>query len=251
MAADIVDFSNGAPEAIRSRLALALDVDDVVEARRLAHLLRPWFGVAKVGLELFSAAGPEAIEAMIEDGFAVFADLKLLDIPTTVNKAARVMGSLGVSYLTVHTRAGVDHLRAGVEGVTDGASAAGLPAPICLGITVLTSEQADLAVLEQRVGIVLEAGCGGLVCSASDLATVRSLASDVVTVRSLAPEVVTVVPGIRPVGVSVDDQARPATPASAIASGADVLVIGRAVTHAADPIQAAISIAAEVADAIG
>ena len=241
MAADIVDFSNGAPEAIRSRLALALDVDDVVEARRLAHLLRPWFGVVKVGLELFSAAGPEAIEAMIEDGFAVFADLKLLDIPTTVNKAARVMGSLGVSYLTVHTRAGVDHLRAGVEGVAAGASAAGLPSPICLGITVLTSEQADLAALEQRVGIVLEAGCGGLVCAASDLAIVRSQ----------APDVVTVVPGIRPAGVSVDDQARPATPASAIASGANVLVIGRAVTHAEDPIQAAISIAAEVAAAIG
>jgi orotidine-5'-phosphate decarboxylase len=241
MAAETVDFSNGAPEAIRSRLALALDVDDVVEARRLAHLLRPWFGVAKVGLELFSAAGPEAIEAMSEDGFAVFADLKLLDIPTTVNKAARVMGSLGVSYLTVHTRAGVDHLRAGVEGVAAGASAAGLPAPICLGITVLTSEQADLASLEQRVGIVLEAGCGGLVCAASDLAIVRSL----------APDVVTVVPGIRPAGVSADDQARPATPSSAIASGADVLVIGRAVTHAEDPIKAAISIAAEVAAAIG
>ncbi|CAB4346781.1 unannotated protein [freshwater metagenome] len=241
MAAETVDFSNGAPEAIRSRLALALDVDDVVEARRLAHLLRPWFGVAKVGLELFSAAGPEAIEAMIEDGFAVFADLKLLDIPTTVNKAARVMGSLGVSYLTVHTRAGVDHLRAGVEGVAAGASAAGLSAPICLGITVLTSEQADLSALEQRIGIVLEAGCGGLVCAASDLAIVRSQ----------APDVVTVVPGIRPAGVSADDQARPATPASAIASGADVLVIGRAVTHAEDPVQAAISIAAEVAAAIG
>ncbi|MEI7622135.1 MAG: orotidine-5'-phosphate decarboxylase [Actinomycetes bacterium] len=241
MAAELVDLSSGAPEAIRSRLALALDVDDIVEARRLARMLQPWFGVAKVGLELFSAAGPEAIEAMQADGFAVFADLKLLDIPTTVNKAARVMGSLGVSYLTVHTRAGVDHLRAGVEGVADGASAAGLPTPTCLGITVLTSEQADLIALEQRVRIVLDAQCGGLVCSASDLATVRSV----------APDVVTVVPGIRPAGVGVDDQARPATPSSAIGAGADVLVIGRAVTHADDPVAAAIAIATEVSNAIG
>ena len=241
MPADKSDFSDGAPEAIRSRLALALDVDDIVTARRMARALQPWFGVAKVGLELFSAAGPEAVEAMIGDGFEVFADLKLLDIPTTVNKAARVMGSLGVSYLTVHTRAGVEHLRAGVEGVAEGASAAGLPAPTCLGITVLTSEQADLVALEQRVGFVLDAGCGGLVCSASDLSTVRAI----------APNVVTVVPGIRPAGVGVDDQARPATPTSAIASGADVLVIGRAVTHAEDPISAAISIAAEVASALG
>ena len=238
---ETAEFADGAPEAIRRRLALALDVDDVVTARRLAHQLKPWFGVAKVGLELFSAAGPEAIEAMIDDDFAVFADLKLLDIPTTVNKAARVMGSLGVSYLTVHTRAGVDHLRAGVEGVAAGAEAAGLPAPTCLGITVLTSEQADLIALEQRVRIVLDANCGGLVCSASDLATVRAI----------APNVVTVVPGIRPQGVGVDDQARPATPTSAMQAGADVLVIGRAVTHADDPIAAAISIAIEVAAARG
>jgi orotidine-5'-phosphate decarboxylase len=240
MPVDGFDFSGGAPEEIRSRLALALDVDDIVTARRIAHALKPWFGVAKVGLELFSAAGPEAIEAMIGDGFAVFADLKLLDIPTTVNKAARVMGSLGVSYVTVHTRAGIDHLRAGVEGVAEGASAAGLPAPTCLGITVLTSEQADLVALEQRVGIVLDAQCGGLVCSASDLATVRAL----------APTVVTVVPGIRPAGVGVNDQARPATPSEAVVSGADVLVIGRAVTHADDPVAAAISIAEEVAAAL-
>jgi hypothetical protein len=88
------DFTEGAPEDVRSRLALALDVDDIVEAQRLARVLQPWFGVAKVGLELFSAAGPEVIETMIDDGFAVFADLKLLDIPTTIRKAARVMGSL-------------------------------------------------------------------------------------------------------------------------------------------------------------
>lgn len=237
MTVDAGAFADGAPEAIRSRLALALDVDDIVEARRLAHALRPWFGIAKVGLELFSAAGPEAIEAMIDDGFEVFADLKLLDIPTTVNKAARVMGSLGATYLTVHARAGADHLLAGVEGLAMGAAAAGLPEPTCLAITVLTSEQADPGALEQRVGFVLETGCGGLVCAASDLATVRSL----------APDVVTVVPGIRPTGVDADDQARPATPTSAIDAGASVLVIGRAVTHAEDPAAAAAAIAAEVA----
>lgn len=230
------EFTDGAPEAIRSRLALALDVDDVVEARRLARTLRPWFGVVKVGLELYTAAGPEVVEAMIDDGFAVFVDLKLLDIPTTVNKAARVVGSLGASYLTVHTRAGIDHLRAGVEGLAAGAAAAGLAAPTCLGITVLTSEPADPVALEQRVGFVLEAGCGGLVCAASDLALVRTL----------APDVVTVVPGIRPAGVAVDDQARPATPASAVSAGADLLVIGRAVTRADDPAMAAAAIAADV-----
>lgn len=233
-------FVDGAPDELRSRLALALDVDDIVEARRVARLLRPWFGVAKVGLELYTAAGPEVVEAMIDDGFSVFVDLKLLDIPTTVHKAARVVGSLGASYLTVHTRAGVDHLRAGVEGLAAGAEAAGLPAPTCLGITVLTSEPADPIALDQRVGFVLESGCGGLVCAASDLARVREL----------APDVVTVVPGIRPTGVAADDQARPATPSSAIAAGASVLVIGRAVTHAEDPASAAAAIVAEVADAV-
>lgn len=234
------EFADGAPDAIRSRLALALDVDDVVEARRLARALRPWFGVAKVGLELYTAAGPEVVEAMIDDGYAVFVDLKLLDIPTTVNKAARVVGSLGASYLTVHTRAGVDHLRAGVEGFAAGAAAAGLPDPTCLGITVLTSEQADPAALAARVGCVLEAGCAGLVCASSDLAMVRSL----------APEVRTVVPGIRPAGVGADDQARPATPSEAVHAGADLLVIGRAVTHAEDPAAAAAAIAKEVAVAL-
>lgn len=233
------ELTEGAPESIRSRLALALDVDDIVEAQRLARILRPWFGVAKVGLELFSAAGPEAVEAMIDDGFAVFADLKLLDIPTTVRKAARVMGSLGASYLTVHTRAGADHLAAGVDGFTDGAVAAGLPVPTCLGITVLTSEAADPDALRARLDIALAAGCPGVVCAASDLGAVAA--------RS--PELFTVVPGIRPAGVGADDQARPATPGAAISAGAGLLVIGRAVTAAADPRAAAAAIAAEVAAA--
>ena len=233
------EFVDGAPDAIRARLALALDFDDIVEALRVARVMRPWFGVAKVGLELFSAAGPEAIEALIDEGFSVFADLKLLDIPTTVNKAARVMGSLGATYLTVHARAGVDHLAAGVEGFATGATMAGLELPICLGITVLTSEQADPGSLESRVGFAVEAGCGGVVCAASDLGAVRAL----------GPDLLTVVPGIRPAGVGVDDQARPATPQEAVTAGAGLLVIGRAVTHASDPVLAASGIARAVSSA--
>ena len=114
------------PRSVRGRLALALDVDDAVEAARLARQLRPWFGVAKVGLELFSAAGPEVVQSLIDNGYDVFLDLKMADIPTTVNRAARVLGALGVSYLTLHAFAGSAVLRAGVEGLAEGAEKAGL-----------------------------------------------------------------------------------------------------------------------------
>src|SRR5262245_6340826 len=94
------------PEELRQRLALALDVDDLVAANRLAKELRPFFGVAKVGLELFTAVGPDAIGSMLELGYRVFADLKLHDIPNTVEHASRVLGSIGVSYLTMHAHGG-------------------------------------------------------------------------------------------------------------------------------------------------
>ena len=128
------------PPSVRSRLALALDVDDAVVAARLARQLRPWFGVAKVGLELFSAVGPRMVQSLIDDGYDVFADLKMADIPTTVNRAARVMGALGVSYLTLHAFVGPDVLRAGVEGLMEGAEKAGLEPPSALAVTVLTSD---------------------------------------------------------------------------------------------------------------
>ncbi|HET6873511.1 MAG TPA: orotidine 5'-phosphate decarboxylase / HUMPS family protein, partial [Acidimicrobiales bacterium] len=116
-----------APPSLRSRLALALDVDDAVEAQRLARELRGFFGVAKVGLELFSAVGPSVVQMLIDDGYDVFLDLKMADIPTTVRKAACVLGAIGVSYLTMHAFAGPAVLRAGVEGLTEGAERAGLP----------------------------------------------------------------------------------------------------------------------------
>ena len=227
---------------VRDRLALALDVDDAVEALQLARTLKPWFGVAKVGLELFSASGPDVVLRLIDDGFQVFLDLKLHDIPTTVAKAARVTGSLGVTYLTMHATGGPDMLRAGVEGFLAGADAAGLPAPVALGVTILTSDDsAPRHILAKRLMASMEGGCGGVVCAAADLHEVGQL----------APRMVRVVPGIRPESAATHDQARAATPTAAIAGGATVLVIGRAVTNAPDREAAAAAISAEIAAALG
>jgi orotidine-5'-phosphate decarboxylase len=222
----------------RHHLALALDVDDLVVALRLARRLGPWFGVAKVGLELFGAAGPETVSALTIEGYRVFLDLKLHDIPTTVQRAARVLGGLGVAFATVHTQGGEAMLKAAVLGMAEGASAAGAPTPCVLGVTVLTSDpEAAEEVLEARSRLAASAGCGGLVCAASDLAVTRRA----------APGLLTVVPGIRPSGTSTDDQARVATPAAAMAAGADILVIGRAVTAAQDPEAVAAAVLDEVA----
>lgn len=225
------------PDEVRRRLALALDVDDLVEAQRLAAMLRPWFGVAKVGLELFSADGPGAIGALRDLGYQVFLDLKLFDIPNTVNRATRVLGSLGVEYLTVHALGGVDILRAAVEGLHDGAERAGLPTPTALAVTVLTSDDsAPPHIVPNRVRLAVEAGCGGIVLAAEDLQTAREL----------APRLARVVPGIRLPGAPRHDQARSATPQEASANGADLLVVGRAVTAAEDPAAAAATIAAAI-----
>lgn len=229
--------AEGAPDEVRRRLALALDVDDLVPALRLARELSPWFGTMKVGLELYSAAGPEAITTLVDLGVDVFCDIKLHDIPTTVGRAARVVGALGARYLTLHTVGGPAMVRAGVEGLREGAAGAAAPEPVALGVTVLTSEpEASTHLLRQRVATGLDGGCEGLVCAAPDLATVRQL----------APSSVLVTPGIRPEGAPVDDQGRVSTPRDALAGGADLLVIGRPVTHAPDPVAAARALAASL-----
>jgi orotidine-5'-phosphate decarboxylase len=222
---------------LRDRLAVALDVDDLVAALRIARDVRPWFGVAKIGLELFIAAGPEAIGALTQLGYKVFLDLKLDDIPNTVERAARIAGSLGVTYLTVHARGGVDILRAGVHGLTDGAEEAGLSPPVALGVTVLTSDDsAPPHIVPQRVQAAVDAGCAGVVCAASDVAEAKRI----------APDLITVVPGIRPEGADAGDQRRRATPQEAIDAGADLLVIGRPVTRADDRVAAAAALVQSV-----
>ena len=222
---------------VRDRLALALDVDDLVDAMRTARELREWFGIVKVGLELFTSAGPDTVPAFVDDGFKVFLDLKLHDIPTTVEKAARVAGGLGASMLTLHAQGGSVMLRAGVDGLVAGADAGGFPAPTPLAVTILTSDaDAPPHIFPKRVAAAIELGCGGIVCASGDVADAKQL----------APRMVTVVPGIRPGGAETHDQLRSSTPAAAAANGADVLVSGRAVTQAKDRAAAAAAIAAEV-----
>lgn len=217
-----------------------LDVDDMVEAIRLAREMQPWFGVAKVGLELYSAVGPDVVAPLREMGYEVFVDVKLHDIPTQVGRASRVLGAIGATYVTMHAFGGRDMLRAGDEGLREGAAAAGLPEPTSLAVTVLTSDSgAPPHILGKRLTTALEAGCGGLVCAAEDLEEARTL----------APRLTRVVPGIRLAGAATHDQARAATPGEAAAAGADILVIGRTVTQAEDRAAAAQAVADEVASA--
>ncbi len=221
----------------RDHLVLALDLADLDEARSMAHRLAAWFATAKVGYELYAAAGPAAFDAMHEAGLRVFADLKLHDIPTTVGRGARELGRRGVDFLNFHAAGGTDMLRAGVEGLREGAAAGGHATPVALGVTVLTSDT-DTSAFAGRVATAREAGCDGVVCSALEIAEVQ------------AAGLRTMVPGLRRAGMANDDQARVATPAVAAAAGADWMVLGRTVTGAADPELAAAEIATEIAAAV-
>jgi len=227
--------------SVRDRLALALDVEDLPAARALAGRLAPWFGVAKVGLQLFVAEGPSAVRALAADGFSVFLDLKMHDIPTTVGRAARRARAISATYLSVHAAGGEAMVRAAVEGF-GAPGAEGLPerAGGVLAVTVLTSEKdAPESLIADRAELAFACGCAGVVCAASDLAAVRKA----------APQLLAVVPGVRLLGSCADDQARVATPAAAAAAGAGLLVIGRTVSGADDPEDAARRVAAEVASA--
>jgi orotidine-5'-phosphate decarboxylase len=237
-----MDASNATSAMLaRDHLALALDVADLDAALALAELLRPFFSVAKVGLELFVAEGPDVVRAMTGEGFDVFLDLKLYDIPNTVGRAASRAAAIGASYVTVHTAGGEAMVRAAVEGFRS-ASGREEDGSGILGVTVLTSDAvATERVLTERAALAANTGCVGIVCAAGDLPIVTGPKSSLITV----------VPGIRLASSSVDDQSRIATPASALEMGADLLVIGRTVTGADDPAAAAALVAAQVAEKLG
>lgn len=219
----------------RDHLALALDVGDLDAALAIAQRVQPWFAVAKVGFELYAEAGPVAFQALRDKGFLVFADLKLHDIPNTVGRAARVLGRHGVDFLNFHAAGGEAMLRAGVEGLAEGARFR--ERPVALAVTVLTSDP-NVDAMDARLEVARVAGCDGVVCAGSDVERARALGLR------------TMVPGIRLAGDDANDQARVDTPRDAIARGADWLVIGRSVTGADDPERAAAEVARAVAEGL-
>lgn len=225
----------------RDRLIVALDVPEAQAARELVDCLAGHVGVFKVGSQLFTAAGPELVQEIVARGEKVFLDLKFHDIPNTVAGAVSSASRLGVSLIDVHGLGGRAMLEAAV-GV--------LPAmgSRLLAITVLTSH--DAASLDQvgvngsihdavrRLALLAkEAGLDGVVASPHEVALIR---------EACGPDFLIVTPGIRPAGATKGDQARSATPATALASGADYIVVGRPITKADDPASAADAIVAEM-----
>lgn len=230
------------------RLFVALDTPRLEQARDLARRLRGRVGGYKIGLELFASHGPTAVRELLDDA-EVFVDLKLHDIPNTVAGAAGAVARLGAGYLTVHATGGPTMIRRAVEAAARCAEEAGHAPPVVLAVTILTSHDDDelaaiglagpcQAAVLRLAALARDAGAGGLVCSPREVAAVRRV----------FPAGVLVVPGIRPTAAAVagDDQSRTATPARAVADGADRLVIGRPITQADDPAAAADAIAAEL-----
>jgi orotidine-5'-phosphate decarboxylase len=233
------------------RLAVALDVSSRESALDLVRRLAGHVGVIKVGLEAFTAHGPVFVEEVRSAGLPVFLDLKLHDIPNTVERAARNCARLGVRLLTVHAGGGEAMLRAARAGAEAGTGAAA-ERPLVIAVTVLTSlDDVALATLDLPGGaaaralrwasLARDSGCDGAVCSPHEAAALRA---------ATGPEFVLVTPGIRPVGEASGDQRRVATPAAAVAAGADLLVVGRPITSAADPPAAADAIVAELCGAV-
>ena len=227
----------------RDRLIVALDISDASDARRLVEKLGESVVFYKIGMELAYGGGLPLVSELAAAGKQVFLDLKLHDIPNTVERATAQAAKLGTRFLTVH--AYPQTMRAAVAG----AKGSGMQ---ILAVTVLTSyDDADLSEAVYRFGVVetvrrraaqaLELGVDGLVASAGEAAMVRQTAG---------AKLILITPGIRPADGAVGDQKRVATPAEAIRNGADYLVVGRPVTQAAVPREAAEAIVAEIEAAL-
>jgi orotidine-5'-phosphate decarboxylase len=232
----------------RERIVAALDVPDLAAAAELSRKLAGHVGMLKIGLELFVAHGKAAVDAVRPAGLPIFLDLKLHDIPNTVEAAARGAAALGAQLVTVHASGGTAMIAAARRGLEAGAKESGGTPPRLLAVTVLTSlgeedlratgisgSPAQAALRLARLAV--EAGAAGVVCSPAEVALLR---------RELGPGPLLVVPGIRPAGAATHDQQRTGSPRDAVRDGASLLVIGRPLREAADPAAAADLLAREI-----
>ncbi|MCJ7663553.1 MAG: orotidine-5'-phosphate decarboxylase [Desulfobacterales bacterium] len=232
-------------------IIFALDVGNWAEAERFVDELREYVWGFKIGKELFTWMGPKVVEMVQERGGKVFLDLKYHDIPSTVAKAAAMATRLRVSMFNLHALGGVEMMRAAVEASHEAAQKEGLPAPMILGVTVLTSLQTrdlravgiTLPVEEEVVqlaSLAQQAGLDGVVASPLEIKPLR---------EACGADMVIVTPGVRPDKSRRNDQIRVMTPHDAVKAGADYLVIGRPIREAADPLKAAQEILQEIRSA--
>ena len=233
---------------MRNPIIVALDVPDAAKAVKLAEQVAPAVGAFKIGGELFTSAGPEIVRQIRATGAPVFLDLKFHDIPNTVAKSVAAATRLGVQMLTVHCSGGAEMLRAAEASAQSTAQEMGVPAPLVLGVTVLTSSNAatlsEIGCAPEVEGqvarlarLAVASGLRGLVCSPLEIKVLRQI---------LPAEVQLVTPGIRTGTEKADDQKRTLSPQEALAAGASWLVIGRPIYAATEPRAAAEAIWASV-----
>jgi len=229
---------------VQNPIIVALDVASADQALTLAREVAPFVGAFKVGKELFVSAGPEFVRQLRATGASVFLDLKFHDIPNTVAKAVAAATRLDVQMLTIHTSGGSEMMRAAERAAQDAARELGRPAPLVLGVTVLTSMdsaalgelggETDVAAQVERLArLAAASGLRGLVCSPLELVALR---------KFLPPAMQLVTPGIRTGAEKADDQKRTLSPREAMAAGASWLVIGRPIYAATKPAEAAAAI---------
>ncbi|HWJ03976.1 MAG TPA: orotidine-5'-phosphate decarboxylase [Verrucomicrobiae bacterium] len=233
----------------KEQIIIALDVDSKAKALNLVHQLSPVVSWFKVGMELFSAAGPDIVREISSTGAKVFVDLKFHDIPNTVSKAGAAITRLGAAMFNVHCSGGREMMTRTVELAKETAAREGLPITKIIGVTVLTSMSE--AVLNDEIGVfrgmaqqvealavlAREAGMDGVVASPKEIAVIR---------KACGPQFLIVTPGVRPAWSATDDQHRIMTPQEAYELGATHLVIGRPVTGAENPREACEKIISEM-----
>lgn len=214
---------------MKPKIILALDVDSPNKAKYFIRKLYPKIKIFKIGLQLFTACGPKIIEFIHKKGGQVFLDLKFFDIPNTVANAVRQAARLKVKMLTLHILGGKDMLKAAINAAKEESKRLKSKRPLLIGVTVLTSKEANVSDVLTLAKIGIESGLDGVVCSVKEAALLR---------KKIRKKFIIVTPGIRSVKLVTDDQKRTATVEETIQAGSDFLVVGRPILGAKDPLKA-------------